>query len=74
VIEPRNHEVRGADAVSKAEGNTVGGVMRELPVDPARSENQGMHATLRIREPGDPMFARSVDHWVGRLGNTRWYA
>src|SRR5664280_2258568 len=39
-IEPRNQRVRGADVVETAEGNTVGGVMRESPTDPARSENQ----------------------------------
>jgi hypothetical protein len=73
-IEPRNHRVRGADAVTKVEGNTVGGVMRESLAGPARSENHGMHATLRTREPGDPTVAQPVDHRVGRSGNTRWYA
>ena len=29
---------------------------------------------LRAREPGDPTFARSVDHRAGRSGNTRWHA
>ena len=37
--------IRGARAVSIAEGNTAGGVMRELPADPARPENQGMYGT-----------------------------
>ena len=37
--------IRGAHAVSMAEGNIVGGVMRESPADPARSENQGMYGT-----------------------------
>ena len=37
--------IRGAHAVSMAEGNTAGGVMRESPADPARSENQGMYGT-----------------------------
>ena len=35
-----------------AEGNTVGGVMRESPADPARSENQGMYGTS-MRENRD---------------------
>jgi hypothetical protein len=74
VIEPRNHIVRGADAVNEAEGNTAGGVTRESSTGPARSENQGMRATLRIRESGDPTVAHLVDHRVGRSGNTRWYA
>ncbi len=42
-IEPRNQDDRGADIVSCMEGNTNGGAMRELPEDPARSENHGMH-------------------------------
>jgi hypothetical protein len=37
--------IRGAHAVSLAEGNTAGGVMREPPAGPARSENQGMYGT-----------------------------
>ena len=37
--------IRGDCAVLMAEGNTVGGVMRESPADPARSENQGMYGT-----------------------------
>jgi len=37
--------IRGAHAVSLAEGNTVGDVMREPSADPARSENQGMYGT-----------------------------
>ena len=68
-IEPRNHFVRGADAVTEAEGNTVDGVMREPSADPARSKNQGMRVTLHTREPGDPTFARPYDQRVGRSGN-----
>jgi hypothetical protein len=37
--------IRGDCAVSLAEGNTVGDVMREPSADPARSENQGMYGT-----------------------------
>ena len=73
-MEPRNQWVRGADAVQEAEGNTVGGVMRESPVDPARSENQGMYGNS-IREnreiPRSPVLR---DRWAGRSGNTGWYA
>jgi hypothetical protein len=69
VMEPRNQGDRGADAVQEVEGNITGGAMRESPGDPARSENQGMHASLHAREPGDPMPARPVDHWSGRSGN-----
>jgi hypothetical protein len=69
VIEPRNHYVQGADAVTEAEGNTVDGVMRESSAGPARSENQGMRVTPHMREPGDPTFAHLSDQRVGRLGN-----
>ena len=41
----REMAIRGAHAVSMAEGNTGGGVTRESPADPARSENQGMYGT-----------------------------
>jgi hypothetical protein len=44
-IEPRNRLIRGAHAVSSAEGNIAGGVMREPPADPAWSENHGMYGT-----------------------------
>lgn len=48
-IEPRKLRYRGADAVTKAEGNIPGGAMRESPGDPARSENQCMCGTF-VRE------------------------
>jgi hypothetical protein len=42
-IEPRNDLIRGAHAVSRAEGNIVDGVMREPLADSAWSENHGMY-------------------------------
>ncbi len=42
-IEPRNVIIRGAHALTKAEGNIAGGVIREPLADPARSENHGMY-------------------------------
>jgi hypothetical protein len=60
-IEPRNRLIRGAHAVSSAEGNIVGSVMRELPADPAWSKNHGMYGTS-MREnrevpcPPDPLI------------------
>src|SRR5579875_3266864 len=45
-IEPRNPWSRGADAVVKAEGNTGGSVIRELPSGPARSVNPGMRGSF----------------------------
>ena len=44
-IEPRNQELRGADAVSMSGRQHRRQRYRELWVDPARSENQGMHGT-----------------------------
>jgi len=68
-MEPRNQRDRGADVVQRMEGNTAGGVTRESPVGPARSENQGMHVSLHAREPGGPTLARRPDRWAGRSGN-----
>jgi hypothetical protein len=39
-------------------------------VNPARSENQGMHGTSKCENREIPTLAHRVDHWVGRLGNT----
>jgi hypothetical protein len=44
-IEPRNHRVRGADAVYVCGRQHRQQRYRELLVDPARSENQGMYGT-----------------------------
>jgi len=41
-IEPRNHSLRGADAVVGAEGNTGISAIRELEPGPARSKNPCM--------------------------------
>jgi hypothetical protein len=48
-IEPRNQDDRGADVVVTAEGNTAGGVRREPPAGPARSEFHGMYG-ISMRE------------------------
>jgi hypothetical protein len=44
-IEPRNHRVRGADAVYGSGRQHRQWRYRELLVDPARSENHGMYGT-----------------------------
>jgi hypothetical protein len=44
-IEPRNHYLRGADAVVGAEGHTGDSAIRKLTPGPARSENHGMCGT-----------------------------
>jgi hypothetical protein len=48
-IEPRNHLIRGADAVSRSGRPHRRQRFRKLPVDPARSENLGMHG-ISMRE------------------------
>jgi len=68
-IEPRNQRDRGADVVESAEGNTAGGVMRESPGGPARSENQGMHGTSMRENREIPSPTHPADHRVGRSGN-----
>jgi hypothetical protein len=44
-IEPRNPPLRGADAVDRSGRQHHRWRYRELPADPARSENPGMHGT-----------------------------
>ena len=68
-IEPRNQGIRGADAVSYVEGNIAGSAMRELPEDPARSENQGMYGIFMRENREVPCLARRVDRGAGRSGN-----
>ena len=48
-IEPRNQESGAPTPLSRPEGNIAGGVRRESPVGPARSENQGMYG-VSMRE------------------------
>ena len=45
--------------------------MRESPVDPARSENQGMHGVFMRENREGPSFVRSADRWVDRSGNAK---
>jgi RNA-directed DNA polymerase len=68
-IEPRNQRDRGADVVQGTEGHTADGVIREPPVDPARSENQGMYGISMRENRESPSPARPVDRWAGRSGN-----
>jgi len=69
-IEPRNKHNRGADAVHGAEGHIGGSATRELPPDPARSENPSMrgismHENREIpRSPLRPITGRAAQ---GRL-------
>ena len=53
--------------LSRPEGNIAGGVTRELPGGPARSENQGMYG-ISMRENREiPRLAhRSDDRWAAQ--------
>ena len=70
-IEPRNQDLRGADAVQEVEGNIAGGVMREPPAGPARSWEPGHVRNLHAREPGEPVPARLPGQRAGRSGNAK---
>ena len=66
VGQPSSHEshfLRGADAVTEAEGNTSAGAIAS-----ARATRRGRrtwHAcTLHVREPGDLSFGQLL-HWAG---------
>src|SRR3954453_7877739 len=65
-MEPRNHLVRGADAVPGGGRPHCRQRFHELPVDPARSENLVHARNLHAREPGDPTLARPLDLRAGR--------
>jgi hypothetical protein len=63
-IEPRNQGVRGADVVVTAEGNIAGGVRRESPGDPARSEIHGMYGISMHENREIPLSpARLIIGW-----------
>ena len=57
-----------------AEGETVGGVIRESLVDPARSENPGTHEALHVREPGGPVVGHGLLVMPRRGWFAGWYA
>jgi hypothetical protein len=67
-----NREFEVPTRLTDAEGNIAGGVMRESPVDPARSENQGM-CGISMREnreiprsPARMMAGRAVQGTLRR--------
>ncbi len=71
-IEPRNHRVRGADAVYEAGRQHRQQRYRELLAGPARSENQGMYGTFMRenrevpRSPVRPVTGRAAQGTPGR--------
>ena len=68
-IEPRNHRVRGADAVYGSGRQHRQQRYRELLVGPARSENQGMYGTFMRENREIPRPPYPCDLRVGRSGN-----
>ena len=58
-IEPRNHPDRGADVVATDGRPHRGLAVARAPADPARSENQGMHASSMRENRESPPAARS---------------
>ena len=55
--------------LTRLEGNIIGSAMRELSVDPARSENHGM-CGISMRENREiPRSPVRVDVRAGRCGN-----
>ena len=63
--------IPGADAVSKAEGNTTGCVIASTP--PTRRGRRPWHVrTLLVREPGDLQFDRGCQYRpTARIGKAR---
>ena len=60
--------------LNRSEGNIAGGVMREPPGDPARSENQGMHG-ISMRENREvPRLPVAVIGLRAAQGRLRPYA
>jgi hypothetical protein len=55
--------------LTDAEGNIAGGAMRESPVDPARSENQGMYGIFMRENREIPRSPVQCDGRAGRSGN-----
>jgi RNA-directed DNA polymerase len=73
-IEPRNQESGAPTPLRRPEGNIAGGVRRESPVGPARSENQGMYGIFMRENREVPLLVRRVDHRWAVQGTLRRYA
>ena len=67
-IEPRNVDVRGADAVSLSGRQHRRQRHRELAADPARSENLCMRGTSRRENREIPWLPVRGDRRAGRSG------
>jgi hypothetical protein len=73
-IEPRNHRVRGADAVYESGRPHRQRRYRELLVGPARSENQGMYGTFMRENREVPCPPVRVITGQAAQGTLRRYA
>ena len=73
-IEPRNHRVRGADAVYESGRQHCQQRYRELLVGPARSENQGMYGTFMRENREVPRPPARVITGRAAQGTLRRYA
>ena len=67
-IEPRNKRI-GVPTLSKERKATPLAALPRVVSGPRVVGEPGHVRNLQAREPGDPTFARPVDHWVGRSGN-----
>ena len=68
-IEPRNHRVRGADAVYGSRKATLPVALSRVAGGP-RAVRDPVHVrNLHAREPGEPVPARLPDQRAGRSGN-----
>ena len=67
-IEPRNERI-GVPTLSKERKATPLAALPRVASGPRVVGEPGHVRNLQAREPGDPTFARPVDHWVGRSGN-----
>ena len=68
------NEIGVPTLLSKTEGHTAGGVTREPPADPARSENQGMHGIFTRENREVPHSPVRVMAGRAAQGTLRRYA
>jgi hypothetical protein len=73
-IEPRNHRIRGADAVYESGRQHRQQRYRELLAGPARSENQGMYGTFMRENREVPCPPVRVITGQAAQGTLRRYA
>ncbi len=67
-IEPRNHDFGVPTLSKRAEGHTTGSARRELPGDPARSENLCMYGTFMRENREVPRSSAGRGRVAGRSG------